>query len=86
MNDNIKIIKLREKQIKELQEQLLNEKRHTLLLQRDVDRFAQVNQMMIKELKGYVEEKEERKKQEVPTLKQRFLIFNVLIYYVYSER
>ena len=55
MDANIKIIKLREKQIKELQEQLLNEKRHTLLLQRDVDRFAQVNQMMIKELKGYVE-------------------------------
>ena len=74
MDANIKIIKLREKQIKELQEQLLNEKRHTLLLQRDVDRVAQVNQMMIKKLKGYVEEKEERKKQEVPVFQQRSLI------------
>ena len=73
MDANIKIIKLREKQIKELQEQLLNEKRHTLLLQRDVDRFAQVNQMMIKKLKGYVEEKEERKKQKVPVCQQRSL-------------
>ena len=86
MNDNIKIIKLREKQIKDLHEQLFIEKRHTLQLQQDVDRFVQVNQMLIKELKGYVEEKEERKKQEVPTFKQRFLIFNVLIFYVYSER
>ena len=86
MDDNIKIIKLREKQIKDLHEQLFIEKRHTLHLQRDVDRFVQVNQMLIKELKGYVEEKEERKKQEVPTFKQRFLIFNVLIFYVYSER
>ena len=86
MDDNIKIIKLREKQIKDLQEELLIERRHTVLLQRDVGRFKQVNQMLTKELKGYVEEKEERKKQEVPTFKQRFLIFNVLIFYVYSER
>ena len=66
MNDNIKIIKMRVKQIEELKEQLNIEKRHTLLLQRDVDRFAQVNQMMIKELKGYVEEKEESKNKRYP--------------------
>ena len=78
-----KKMKWLEKQNKELQEKLDIEKRHSVLLQGDVDRFAQVNQMLIKELKGYVEEKAERKKQEVPTFKPSGLIFIHLIFNVY---
>ena len=79
-----KKMKWLEKQNKELQEKLDIEKRHSVLLQGDVDRFAQVNQMLIKELKGYVEEQAERKKQEVFTFKPSGLIFIDLIFNVYS--
>ena len=77
-----KRIKWLENQNKELQEKLGIEVIHVGCLQRDVNRFAQVNKMLIKELKGYVEENEEKKTQEIPTFKQSALLFNDLIFNV----